>query len=285
MIGFGNPDNIPGLALWWDAADFSTVNDGTVTQNQNVYKIVDKVSGVVLTNSQGVNGPTYAIAEVNGNNAIHMPYYATTDMGLKSLTGTTTQITSAQKTIVFVHRPTTILYTASAPVTKYALSIWASGRTPAAGVQPSIHLLSGSGNNPYSQIGEVQNGTNNKTINSWNYRSFEYGRNTSEQVDLNTTQIFLGRIKTGISKLNFYQDRGFDTKTDYYVNTSINTGAAVLPTSPVKIVIGSYWDTGTRFSGAHPMEGYFCELMIFNRYLTTAEINLIEQYVKMKWIS
>ena len=30
MIGFGSPDNISGLTLWWDAADASTINDGTV---------------------------------------------------------------------------------------------------------------------------------------------------------------------------------------------------------------------------------------------------------------
>jgi hypothetical protein len=286
MVGFGSPDNINGLTLWWDAADASTVNDGTVTANQNVYKIVDKVSGVALTNSQGASGPTYAIAAINGNNAIHMPYYAPNQIGLKALSNSSvTQITSAQKTLVFVFKPTTLTTTTPAPVTKYALSIWGSGRIIGNNF-PSIHLFSGSGFNPYCQYGEVPGSLSLRNINSWNYRSLEYALKTNQPIDLGSTQILILRTKSGISKFNWLHQGGFDTKTEYYINTSSNTGEPVIPTSPAKLVIGSYNDNlSPRANGAHPIEGFFCEMLYYNRYLTTAETNALEQYIKMKWLS
>lgn len=74
MIG-SNPDNIPGLTLWLDAADDSTVNNGRVTNGQNVFKIVDKASGITFRNGYGVDGPSYSFGVVNGKNAITFNYY------------------------------------------------------------------------------------------------------------------------------------------------------------------------------------------------------------------
>ena len=45
-----NPSKIPGLKIWIDAADTSTINNGTVQNGQNVFKIVDKSSGYVFRN-------------------------------------------------------------------------------------------------------------------------------------------------------------------------------------------------------------------------------------------
>jgi hypothetical protein len=103
---------------------------------------------------------------------------------------------------------------------------------------------------------------------------------------LNTTQIAIIRTKNGISKFNWLQGNGFDTRTEYYINTSINTGSPITPSSPIKLIIGSYIDTplSNKFAGAYPMEGYFCEMLYYNRYLKTSEINALEQYLKMKWI-
>ena len=70
-----NPNNIPGLTLWVDAADDSTVNNGRVTNGQNVFKIVDKASGITFRNGYGVDGPSYSVGTVNGKNVITFNYY------------------------------------------------------------------------------------------------------------------------------------------------------------------------------------------------------------------
>ena len=59
-----NPSKIPGLNIWLDAADTSTINNGKVVDNGNVFSFRDKVSNIELTNSQGVNGPSYSIGAV-----------------------------------------------------------------------------------------------------------------------------------------------------------------------------------------------------------------------------
>ena len=157
---------------------------------------------------------------------------------------------------------------------------------------PSIFLLSGSGFNPYCQYGETPGSSAIRNLNSWNYRSLEYALKTNQAIDLGSTQVLILRTKSGISKFNWLHQRGFDTKTEYYINSSSNTSTPVIPTSPAKLVIGSYNDAvsgvagiGLRGGGAHPLEGYFCEMLYYNRYLTTAETNALEQYIKMKWLS
>jgi hypothetical protein len=292
MIGFGSPDNISGLTLWWDAADASTINDGTVVANQNVYKIVDKVSGVALTNSQGVLGPTYTIASINGNNAIHMPYYSQNVLGQKTLSNNSvTQMNSQEKTIVFVHKPMTVTQANNPPSdfnTKYALAVWGNGRTYGPRF-PSLDIRIQAGNNPYTAYGEVSeptpNFTNTRTLNSWNNKSWQRGVVTGTQPDLGATQITIVRTKTGITKYNFYQQNGFDSQTEFYEGI-FATSSPILFSGSVKVVIGSLDNSlGAKGSAAYPMEGYFCEMLYYNRYLTTAETNALEQYIKMKWIS
>ena len=75
-----NPNNIPGLTLWVDAADDSTVNNGRVTNGQNVFKIVDKASGVTFRNGYGNFGPSYSFGAVNGKNVITFNYYTSAEI-------------------------------------------------------------------------------------------------------------------------------------------------------------------------------------------------------------
>jgi hypothetical protein len=75
-----NPSKIPGLKIWLDAADTSTINNGTIQNGQNVFKIVDKSSGYVFRNGYGVNGPSYSVGVVNGKNAITVNYYTVSDV-------------------------------------------------------------------------------------------------------------------------------------------------------------------------------------------------------------
>lgn len=274
MPGIGK---IKNLTLWWDAADPSTINDGKVVPNQNVYKIVDKVSGVTLTNGSGVLGPTYAIGAVNGYNAIHMPYYAGTLMGQKALSnGNVPQFSSVEKTMAFIFKPTTI----SAGY-KWSLAVWGTGRSTN-GTWPHIHVYNSSNINAYPNYGEAPTPTQ-QSLYSLNAKSYEFSVKNNQPIDLNTTQILVLRTKNGISKFNWIHGNGIDSRNEFY-NYTVHTGTPVIPSSaPVKLVVGSLYDTGQK-GGSVPFEGYFCEMILINRYLNTGEVNSLEQYLKMKWI-
>jgi hypothetical protein len=67
------PNKIPGLRLWMDAADMSTINEGNPSEGTIVYKWVDKSgSGVKFRNpySSSNLGPTYSFNRFNGKNVI-----------------------------------------------------------------------------------------------------------------------------------------------------------------------------------------------------------------------
>lgn len=285
MVGFENPENVNNLTFWLDASDPSTINNGKVLPNQVVTRIVDKVGGLALTSPPNIGwlGPTYAISSVNGNNAIN--FTALTpgqDQSRRSLINTAANfLGSAEKTLVFVHRPSI-----TTTITKFPLSIWGNGRIQGTGFFPNIYLLNGSQNNPYSQYGEVPGtitGTGN--IYEWNHVSYEQGVKFNFNPDNNSTQIMIIRTKSGVNKFNFYQDKGFNSETLYFTGDgSISTGSSVIPASPIKLVLGAYHDSTTFYNNANAFEGFFCEMLYFNRYLRTAEINGLEQYLKMKWI-
>jgi hypothetical protein len=294
MFGYKSPKNIPGLVLWWDAADSTTINDGVVYQNQNVFKFVDKVSGKVLTNFAGANGPTYSYGAVNGKNAIHFPYYTDTNTALKSLTNLNIDnIDIESKTIFFVFKPTTNQYGSN---TRYAFSIWGNGAAGGGLVEPTISVRSGGGTNPYSEYSESGAGglEGIRDIFFRNEKSYRQGLKTSTNPDLDSLQIVIS--KTGfnsslfrrISKFVVLQEKGFDSKLEYYNNDTLLFGnredfqpAAVYPLS---ISIGSYFYSSlTKFANAYPLEGYFCEMLYFNRYLEDYEINTIGSYLLRKW--
>jgi hypothetical protein len=104
-----SPSKIPGLKIWIDAADDSTVNNGRVTNGQNVFKIVDKSSGYVFRNGYGVNGPSYSVGIINGKNAITFNYYTSSDINsilTKGLwAGNVTPMASGTYSLYFVSFP------------------------------------------------------------------------------------------------------------------------------------------------------------------------------------
>lgn len=86
------PDKVPGLKVWLDANDTSTINDGRhITDGTQVQKWVDKVAGYVLTSGSGTlgnnygnpaangiykqRGPSYSVGRINGKNSILFGYY------------------------------------------------------------------------------------------------------------------------------------------------------------------------------------------------------------------
>lgn len=125
------PKLVPGLLMWLDASDQATVNNGRVTNNENVYKFVDKVSGVTLVNNNGVNGPTYKYSTIKGRNIIEFASYNTTtfnDISLKSLTASNFLPNFWNKnfatfSMFCVYLPTTQVGTES-----NIISMWNSGR-------------------------------------------------------------------------------------------------------------------------------------------------------------
>ena len=127
MYDFISPNSVSGLNLWFDASDLTTINDGKVSNNNNVYKFVDKVSGVVLRNGSGANGPIYKMRSIKDRHSILFDWYTTTlDNGLKGLTGSNiTQLNSATSSLFVVFKPTTKIHqSGSIGNQSYVVSIW-----------------------------------------------------------------------------------------------------------------------------------------------------------------
>jgi hypothetical protein len=287
MFGYKSPKNIPGLVLWWDAADQTTINDGRSFQGQNVYKFIDKVSGVVLTNFAGVNGPTYSYASVNGKNAIHFPYHTNNNGSLKALSTTSLENISIDvKTIFFVFKPTT---TQSGNNTKYALSIWPESSVPSVLQEPVISVRSAGGNNPYTEYSEGSfdiEGARNLFFR--NEKSLRFGVKSSTNPDVNALQVLISRTKIDnkISKFTILQENGLDSKQEFYKNDELLFEKYDMSpvVGPFGLSIGSYYyNTLNKTSNAYPLEGYFCEMLYFNRFLEDDEINTIGSYLIRKW--
>jgi hypothetical protein len=293
MFGYKSPKNIPGLTLWWDAADPTTINDGLVYQGQNVYKFVDKINNIVLSNFSGDNGPTYSYGAVNYKNAIHFPYHTDTNSSLKALVNSSiTNINTSTKTIFFVFKPTTTLYGNNS---KYAFSIWqGGGAIPEFGSVPSLAIRSGGGTNPYTEYLESSDGLTTE-IFFRNEKSFQYGKKTSTNPDVNALQIQI--TKTGLTRLGrtklpkfiSLQENGFDSKCEFYKDDSLfypyGQLSAGLPI-PYGISIGSYYyGSWNKSTNQYPLEGYFCEMLYYNRFLDDSEVNTVSAYLLKKWDS
>jgi hypothetical protein len=125
------PKLVPGLIMWLDASDQATVNNGRVSNNENVYKFIDKVSGTTLVNNNGVNGPTYKYSTIKGRNVIEFASYNTAtfnDISLKALTASNILPFFWNKnfgtaSMFCVYLPTTQVGTES-----NIISMWNSGR-------------------------------------------------------------------------------------------------------------------------------------------------------------
>ena len=50
MLILKGPNDVPGLNLWFDASDASTINNGRISNNQMVFTFTDKISNVNLRN-------------------------------------------------------------------------------------------------------------------------------------------------------------------------------------------------------------------------------------------
>ena len=83
----------------------------------------------------------------------------------------------------------------------------------------------------------------------------------------------------------------YTTNINYYKSRFSNNGdgnkLSYMPRSGgngTYLVIGSFGTRPNVFANrSYPFEGYFCELLHYNRFLNDEEVNAIREYLKMKW--
>ena len=135
MLILKGPSDVPGLNLWFDASDASTINNGRISNNQAVFSFTDKINNVNLRNFS-LTGPSYSFGVVNGNNAIYFPFFGvpgvsgvtdtvTGGMSRYSLTASNvTQLATATCSMFLVIKPTGIYKENTASNQKWPLTIW-----------------------------------------------------------------------------------------------------------------------------------------------------------------
>lgn len=327
-----SPDKITGLKCWVDASDRATINNGTVTQGQNVFKIVDKASGLIFRNGYGSDGPTYSVNQINGKGAITFNYYTT-------------------------------------PNSIQAKGLWASNATTFASGTYSLYVVNfpylnrqrntdGAGNISQQNLWlfSIINNLPSSTLTAYSphrylvYRSIGSGQTNSNPVfredsDLTTTggvntvqfdkilitdtdvsnslppsdprfiygktNIIGVRNSDNVKRFTFLRkdymsDENFQTQTISKFSVSPQQGfvptsggpwatiGAVLPNANTRIVEGVPGPISTEYilNGVSPtittnvyaFEGYFCELLYWDRLLSRSESNAVEAYLKKKWI-
>jgi len=312
MRSFKNPKNIPGLTIWLDAADPTTINNGQVVDNGNVFSFRDKISNIELTNSQGVNGPSYSIGAVNGRNAISIPYYASDDVGLKALSATNVNGLQGLTFSMFcVYKPTTTIQDNSTfgnqkyVVTIYSKARWDAilGGSTGPGGWPNRAIYigdEGGGSalaisqrlNPSGRYVEAETIPTTPTTFWTVYAT--YGEHVPSRAQivptsLNKTCLTQVRIQSGLKKMGF-SFRGYDFIDDFqsskiYADRGIkNTGTVYDVGLNATLVIGSPWSSGKlKNNSRYPLEGFFCEFLYYNRYLSDSEYDTVSRYLKKKW--
>jgi hypothetical protein len=299
------PKSIPGLTLWFDAADSSTINDGTTIHGTNVSTFIDKVSGVIMRNNNGVSGPTYSWGTVNGKNAIHMPYYSGTDTALKALTASNlSMLDGLTYSMYCVYKPMTTIQDDTLGNQKYVVTIYSDTRInqlngPGGYANRAIYTGDEGGLanvtrrlNPSGRYIEG-NSTTNAPYNDYvTFGEHVPSRHLIAPSSLGKTCITAVRVQPYLKKLgfgfdghDFYEDISAPRLTEYS-SRGIRLDRDSLPVGTnATLIFGSpWWRTANKVNRLYPLEGYFCEFLYFNRFLTDSEANSVRQYLNKKWI-
>lgn len=316
-----SPDNISGIRLWFDASDSSTINDGIVTNNQNVYKFVDKIGGISLTNPNGPLGPTYAFGAINGRNAISFTYYnstVATNPHLKRLAAVNVSALSTGTYSMYVAFFPNDIRQEPSPTTAGTnfqtrcgvVSIISGSRigaAPAGGfIDRSLYHTSYANSNTdrNTTIGYYDSLPTYTTFNTFVFDNMAFrqpnARSLTSGIDYQygKTNVVGVRIGPGIQKSSFL--RSGSSISGNFLPISA-TGNRVRPSNAViinpSLVIGATW-VGYTVNGVpyhtlttraadnfSPMEGFFCEMIFFDRILTDAEDNTVLNYLVDKWIN
>lgn len=331
MIPLIGPDKIDGLKIWFDASDLSTVNDGRVTNGSNVYKFVDKISGVVCRNNNGVNGPTYSFGGVNGKGAICFGYYAPGDLSLRALTASgVTQFNTATRTNFWVYKPTgKTAQPAGSSNEQYVVTVWDTTRITggiAAGGYANIAMYIAEDSETYALAIQKQNPSGRYvegvpgTAPYTGYNTYTEdipSRSLEGPNSLNKVSIGSARISPSQTKKIGWLKEGQDSFEDFTIPAytaskynNLSVYGRPLPPSPLSasasywtprgfrlentsvvvgttayISIGAFWPVTSLSipTGKYPMEGFFCEWLYFDRYLTDSETNTVREYLRRKW--
>jgi hypothetical protein len=296
-----NPSKLPGLTLWYDASDISTINNGRVANLDNVFSFRDKMNGVELTNPYGVLGPSYSFSAVNGNNAISIPYYPQTDSGQKALwKSNISQLQGLTFSMFCVYKPTTVTQQNNLGNQKYVVAIYSASRistgVPGGFANRAIYLGDESGgtpaqrNNPSGRYIEADS----TAAPPWNgyvtYGEHHTSRSGVAPTSLDKTCMTGVRIQPNLKKMSFvFDDYEF---VDDFMSSKIttrgikSTGLVHDVGNAATLIIGGPWIGGQlKDQKLYPIEGFFCEFLYFNRYLSDGENHLVSRYLKKKWIN
>ena len=258
------PDEIPDLIHWFDAADISTINNGSSDTNlPYVLKLQDKVSSMLLSSDTHGDIPTLVgpNPELNYNTGIYFSGHP----GRDTLSGLFPDTSfNTKKTIFYV-------FTTKPYIDErfycYKFSILNPGNrllSGAFGGWPNISLYTKGDSLFYLETPE-----------SLSYTDLDFGKIPKNEINI-----------VSISTDDIVKSVRMDpVDTEYLYTTpngiSLETGS--------KLILGDVTDVSyTPDPGNKPyanqLDNIFCEMLIYNRALTEEEVNKVNQYLKTKWI-
>lgn len=299
MIRIKKPNDIPGLVLWFDANDTSTINNGTVKDNDLVFSFRDKKSNVELTRITPSAGPTYSFSAINGKNVISFqPVYTLGgNASLKGLSNANLTILGSATTSMFcVYKPTDFLVDDTQGNQKYIVNIADSSDLTSGFGNKSIYLGDeGSATvaqrkNPSGRYIEADSSTPAPYNGSVTYHEHIPSRNflPGSTSSLDKVCMTVARSQKDLKKISFLFENN-DYIDDFsafrtFPNRSKLTGPVYPLSAPQKFILGCYRHISYTYgSRRYPFKGLFCEFLYYDRFLTDDETNIIKTYLKRKW--
>jgi len=312
------PNDIPGLVIWLDAADSSTVlsaTNSTPGDGGQIRRMIDKKSGVTFSNTS--NGPTYSYTSVNGKNSILMadpstgPFVFATNKAL--VASDLTILSSATTSIFCVYKPIGDS-PASDGARQWVMAIndyymsnirtrgngsnFAQSAIPNKGISvnfetPSLDRSSAywESNTPLTTEGLRSAVTYYDHLPSRN-KARGY-TNSIEKVNLT-----IARTQNNLKKISFIYENndwvddfsgGFNNPNNVYKLTgpvyglTYSENTVNLPLGTQSMAIGTIASGVVRTGFYHGFYGYFCELLYYNRFLSDYETNSLKAYLREKW--
>jgi hypothetical protein len=309
MKSLKRPDKIEDLKLWFDASDESTINNGRVSDSDLVFNFRDKVTGIQVVNILPGQGPTYSFGMVNGKHAISMnPQYSLGADGCVNALGTSSisTLNSATCSMFCVYKPTGIYLSDASGNQKYVVNILDFDNSITAilpgnlgnksiylGDETSPNASISQRANPSGRYVEADTSSGLPYTNTTTYNEHIPSRNEWQgaSTSLNKVCMTIVRTQRDLKKIGFLtEDNSF--VDDFVANTVATdrpiklTGQVYSPGPSASLVFGAYRPSSyTVQSNFYPFQGYFCEFIYFDRYLTDDEANTVKEYLKMKWFT
>lgn len=259
MLILKGPSDVPGLNLWFDASDASTINNGRISNNEMVFTFTDKIGNVNLRNSTGT-GPSYSFGAVNGNNGIYFPIFPLDGiMGVSQYALTASnvqQLAIATCSIFIVLKPTSIFQDDVNGNQKWPLTIWdnsivqyfspkngAIGGFPTRGVRlgesggvinisrrqnPSMTIM-----DARQDIIPVVSGPSDGYLQQWTFAEDSLGRAQEKGLTacLNVVTIGDARLQNGLKRAGFTSEK-YECLEEVTMPGWVGSTALGFPTPP-----------------------------------------------------